>query len=207
MMGNRTPWCSFTAVLLVAAMAGCASQTPRSNFYVLTADATPRASMTGSCSSQAISVGPVSWPRYLDQPRIVTRVGVNRLEENEYNRWGGSLEDGFVRTLIKNLSGLLNTELVVSYRRSEHFSPVYRVEIIVNQFDGVLGESVTLDAKWSILAAASRKLDVIRSSTIRMETSGAGYEALVNASSQAVAQLGVDIAGELDRLCAARSAQ
>jgi len=202
MMGNRTEWHCGITLLLAVWLAGCAGQTPRSDFYMLTADAKPRADMTGNCSSQAISVGPVSWPRYLDQPRIVTRVGTNRLEENEFNRWGGSLEDGFARTVIKNLSGLLNSELVVNYRRSEHFAPVYRVEIVVNRFDGQLGEEVMLDAKWSILAEASNKLAVVRSSSILKTTSGPGYEALVNASSQAVAQLSEEIAVQLDRLCA-----
>ena len=203
MMGNWIDWRSAITVFLAVWLAGCAGQTPRSNFYMLSAEAKPVAGIGGSCSNQAISVGPVSWPRYLDQPRIVTRVGTNRLEENEFNRWGGSLEDGFVRTLISNLSGLLNSELVVNYRRSEHFSPVYRVEIIVNQFDGQLGGDVILDAKWSIYAEASRKLDVVKTSSIRKNTSGPGYEALVNAFSQAVAQLSEEISVQLDRLCAA----
>jgi uncharacterized lipoprotein YmbA len=159
--------------------------------------------MTGNCSDQAISVGPVSWPRYLDQPRIVTRTGPNRLDDNEFNRWGGSLEDSFVRTLIKNLSNLLNSELVVNYRGSEHFSPVYRVEITVNQFDGQLGKDVILDAKWNILAETSRKLEVVKTSSIRKDVSGPDYEALVNASSLAVAQLSEEIAAQLDRLCTA----
>jgi uncharacterized lipoprotein YmbA len=203
MMGNRTEWCSGITVLLAVLLTGCAGQSPRSNFYMLSAEAKPLAGVTGNCSSQAISVGPVSWPRYLDQPRIVTRVGVNRLEDDEFNRWGGSLEDGFVRTVIKNLSGLLHSELVVNYRRSEHFAPVYRVEIIVNQFDGQMGESVMLDAKWSILAEASNKLEMVSTSTIQKDTSGPGYEAIVNAYSLAVAQLSEEIAVQLDRLCAA----
>jgi uncharacterized lipoprotein YmbA len=203
MMGNRTQWHGGFTILLAILLAGCAGQTPRSNFYMLSADAQPVGGAAGNCSSQAISVGPVSWPRYLDQPRIVTRVGANRLEENEFNRWGGSLEDGFVRTLIKNLSGLLGSELVVNYRRSEHFAPVYRVEIVVNQFDGHLGENVTLDAKWSILAEASGKLERVKTSSISTNTSGPGYEALVNASSLAVAQLSEEIAAQLDQLCAA----
>jgi uncharacterized lipoprotein YmbA len=203
MMGNRTEWCSGITVLLAVLLTGCAGQSPRSNFYMLSAEAKPLAGVTGNCSSQAISVGPVSWPRYLDQPRIVTRVGVNRLEDDEFNRWGGSLEDGFVRTVIKNLSGLLHSELVVNYRRSEHFAPVYRVEIIVNQFDGQMGKSVILDAKWSILAEASNKLEMVSTSTIQKDTSGPGYEAIVNASSLAVAQLSEEIAVQLDRLCAA----
>jgi len=203
MMGNRAEWRSVAGILLAVLLAGCAGQTPRSSFYMLTADAAPLAGMAGNCSDQAISVGPVSWPRYLDQPRIVTRVGANRLDENEFHRWGGSLEDGFVRTLIRNLSKLLDSELVVNYRRSEHYSPVYLVEIVVNQFDGQLGKDVILDAKWSILAASSRKLEVVRTSSIQNVVSGPDYEALVNASSLAVAQLSEEIAAQLDRLCTA----
>ncbi len=203
MMGNRAEWCRGITVLLAVFLAGCAGQSPRSNFYMLSAEAKPQAGVGGNCSSQAISVGPVSWPRYLDQPRIVTRAGANRLEESEFNRWGGSLEDGFVRTLIRNLSGLLHSELVVSSRRSEQFEPAYRVEIIVNQFDGQMGEDVILDAKWSILAEASNKLEMVRTSSIRKDISGPGYEALVNASSLAVAQLSEEIAVQLDRLCGA----
>lgn len=203
MMGNRAEWRSVAGILLAVLLAGCAGQTPRSSFYMLTADAARLADVTGNCSDQAISVGPVSWPRYLDQPRIVTRVGANRLDENEFHRWGGSLEDGFVRTLIRNLSKLLDSELVVNYRRSEHYSPVYLVEIVVNQFDGQLGKDVILDAKWSILAASSRKLEVVRTSSIQNVVSGPDYEALVNASSLAVAQLSEEIAAQLDRLCTA----
>jgi uncharacterized lipoprotein YmbA len=203
MMGKCFDWRSGVIVLLAVWLAGCAGQTPRSNFYMLSAEATPVAGGGGNCSGQAISVGPVSWPRYLDQPRIVTRVGTNRLEENEFNRWGGSLEDGFVRTLIRNLSSLLNSERVVSYRRSEHFDPAYRVEIVVNQFDGQLGEDVILDATWSILAVTSGTLEAVKTAAIRKNTAGPDFDALVNASSQAVAQLSEEIATQLDRLCAA----
>ena len=111
------------AMLAVLLLAGCAGTSPRVDFYVLSADAKAVAGVAGSCSSQAISVGPVSWPRYLDQPRIITRAGTNRLEASEFNRWGGSLEDDFVRTAIENLSALLQSELVVNYRRSNNFSP------------------------------------------------------------------------------------
>jgi uncharacterized lipoprotein YmbA len=203
MMENRADWCRGVAVLLAVWLAGCAGQTPRSNFYMLSAEAKPVAGADSNCSNQAISVGPVGWPRYLDQPRIVTRMGTNRLEENEFNRWGGSLEDGFVRTLIKNLSSLLHSELVVNYRRSAYFAPVYRVEVVVNQFDGEMDASVILDAKWSIIAEAANKLEMVKTSSIREDVSGPGYDALVNASSLAVAQLSEEIAVELDRLCAA----
>lgn len=207
MMRNGTICLGGFIVLLAAHLAGCAGQTPRSNFYMLSADAKPLAGMEGDCSDQAISVGSISWPRYLDQPLIVTRVGTHRLEGDEFNRWGGSLEDGFVRTVIKNLSEQLNSELVVSDRRSGHFSPVYRVEIIVHQLDGQLGETVTLDAKWSIVATASGELEAVKTSLIERAISAPGYEALVHEYSRAIAQLSEEIAVQLTRLCSAGPAR
>lgn len=208
MIGNRPNWRSaFTALLMTWLLAGCA-HSPRVDFYVLSADAGPGiAGVVGSCGGQAISIGPVSWPRYLDQPRIVTRTGSNTLNVGEFNRWGGSLEDDFVRTVIKNISELLRSERIVNYRRSGHFAPVYRVGINVHQFDGQLGGAVTLDAKWSIITESSGELAMVKTSTIQKSTSGSDYGALVNASSRAVAQLSEEIAVQLAQLCAAGLSQ
>ncbi len=200
MTGYTLKWgCGIVVVLLL--LAGCAAQSPRVDFYVLSADARP-AGVAGNCSGQAISVGPVSWPRYLDQPRIVTRVGTNRLEASEFNRWGGSLEDDFSRTVIRNISNVLRSELILSYRNSRRFTPAYRVEMNVQQFDGRPGADITLDVKWSIVTAASGKLEMVTTSTIQQATSGPGYDALVNASSLAIAQLSEEIAAQLASICA-----
>ena len=192
------------AMLAVLLLAGCAGTSPRVDFYVLSADAKAVAGLAGSCSSQAISVGPVSWPRYLDQPRIITRAGTNRLEASEFNRWGGSLEDDFVRTAIENLSALLQSELVVNYRRSGNFSPAYRVEMVVLRFDGQLGGEVALDVKWGVINEATGKYELVTTSNIQKGTSGQDYDALVNASSMALSQLSEEIAAQLAQLCTAR---
>jgi len=191
-------------MLAVLLLAGCAGKSPRVDFYVLSADARAVAGLAGSCSTQAISVGPVSWPRYLDQPRIITRAGTNRLEASEFNRWGGSLEDDFVRTAIENLSALLQSELVVNYRRSNNFSPAYRVEMNVLRFDGQLGGDVALDVKWGVINEATGNYELVTTSSIQKGTSGQDYDALVNASSIALAQLCEEIAAQLAQLCAAR---
>jgi uncharacterized lipoprotein YmbA len=203
MMGIRSELKSTAALLAVLLLAGCAGKSPRVDFYVLSADANPVTGVAGSCSSQAISVGPVSWPRYLDQPRIVTRAGTNRLEASEFNRWGGSLEDDFARTTIANLSGLLQSELVVNYRRSSRYDPAHRVEMDVLRFDGQLGGDVVLEVKWNIISEATGKIVLVTTSSIRKTTSGPDYEALVNASSQALAQLSEEIAAQLARVCSA----
>ena len=203
-MGIRSELKCLAAMLAVLLLAGCAGKSPRVDFYVLSADARAVAGLAGSCSTQAISVGPVSWPRYLDQPRIITRAGTNRLEASEFNRWGGSLEDDFVRTAIENLSALLQSELVVNYRRSNNFSPVYRVEMVVLRFDGQLGGDVTLDVKWGVINEATGKYELVTTSSIQKGTSGQDYDALVNASSMALSQLSEEIAAQLAQLCTAR---
>jgi len=206
MIGNKSQWSSGIAIfLMVLLLAGCAAQSPRVDFYVLSADAgsAGNAGVADKCSGQAISVGPVSWPRYLDQPRIVTRTGPNRLETSEFNRWGGSLEDDFVRTVIKNISDQLQSELVVNYRRSGNFTPQYRVEMNVHRFDGQLGGDAVLEVKWNIIAETSGELLRVKTSTIQESVSAPDYEALVNASSLAVAQLSEEIAVQLAQVCAA----
>ena len=203
-MGKRSELKCLAAMLAVLLLAGCAGKSPRVDFYVLSADARAVAGLAGSCSTQAISVGPVSWPRYLDQPRIITRAGTNRLQASEFNRWGGSLEDDFVRTAIENLSALLQSELVVNYRRSNNFSPVYRVEMVVLRFDGQLGGDVTLDVKWGVINEATGKYELVTTSSIQRGTSGQDYDALVNASSMALSQLSEEIAAQLAQLCTAR---
>ena len=195
---------SAVTLLTVLMLTACAGQSPRSDFYVLSAAAKTVPGVAGACNSVAISVGPVSWPRYLDQPRIVTRVGTNRLETSEFNRWGGSLEDDFVRTAIENLSALLQSELVVNYRRSNNFSPAYRVEMGVLRFDGPLGGDVILNVKWGIINEATGKYELVTTSNIQKGTSAQGYEALVNASSMALAELSEEIAVQLAQLCTAR---
>ncbi len=204
MKGHLNRVVTATALLTVMCLTACAGKSPRVDFYTLSV-ADSSASSPGtvtSCSNTVIAVGPINWPRYLDQPRIVTRTGPNRLDFDEFHRWAGSLEDGFERTLRKNLSGLLQSDLLVSNRQATRIKPDYRVGLDIEQFDGQLGGDVILDVRWVITATASGKLDIVHLSTIREATTGPDYEALVQASSVATARLGQEIAAELVKVCA-----
>ena len=206
MMKEKQRWiAATTALVAVVLLSACAGKSPPVDFYTLSA-AVPSADASAAgtpCSDTVIAIGPVNWPRYLDQPRIVTRTGPNRLGFDEFHRWAGSLSDNFERVLIKNLAGQLQSELLVSSRRSARFNPAYRVELVIEQFDGQLGGEVILDAKWVIAPTASGKPDSIHSTTLRETTTGADYDALVSASSRATARLGQAIAAELSNVCPA----
>jgi hypothetical protein len=202
---NRTA--TATVLLAVMLLAACASKSPPVDFYTLSVSAPP-ADLSGagsSCSGTVIAIGPVTWPRYLDQPRIVTRSGPNRLDFDEYHRWAGSLNDEFERVLRKNLTAMLPSGLFINNRQATRFHPKFRVELDIEQFDGQLGGDVILDLKWAVTMTETGKTDMTQTSVIRETTTGPDHEALVRASSLATGRLGQEIAAELLKVCATRT--
>jgi uncharacterized lipoprotein YmbA len=196
-------FCRAAGLCAVAFLAGCTGVSPKVDFYTLSTDsgtsALPEAAQR--CGDMPVDIGPVTWPRYLDQPRIVTRTSPNRLEFDEFQRWGGSLQDDFSRVLIKNLSGLLQSERIGTFSRSSRDKPDYRVEVDVRQFDGRLGGIVILDARWQIIRQESDEVLVVKNSLLQETATEPTYDALVYASSRAVAGLAREIAAGLVREC------
>ena len=202
---NRTT--AATVLLAVMLLTACAGKSPPVDFYTLSVSA-PSADLSGtgtSCSDTVIAIGPVTWPRYLDQPRIVTRTGPNRLDFDEFHRWAGSLNDDFERVLIKNLAGILQSRKLVNNRQAMRSNPAFRVELDIEQFDGQLGGDVILDVRWVVIVAETGKPDTVQVSAIRETTTGPDYDALVSASSVATARLGQEIAAELVKVCAVKT--
>ncbi len=205
MMKNYYRWLTGAVALAVMFISGCAGTSPQVTFYTLGVDAPmTQSSPAGTvCSDKGFGVGPISWPRYLDQPRIVTRTGPNTLGFDEFHRWGGTLQDDFKRVLIKNLSGLLQAGKIVGFRKTLRFTPDYRIELDIRQFDGQLGGEVILDARWVIIAQDTGEALELHASMITKQMSGLDYAALASASSLAVAELSSEIAAELLQVCSA----
>ena len=206
-MKGKYKWLTGVVALTVMFASGCVGTSPSVTFYTLGMDASiTQSSPAGTaCSNKGIGVGPVSWPRYLDQPRIVTRTGTNTLDFDEFHRWGGTLQDDFKRVLIRNLSRMLQTSKIVDFRRTSRFTPDYRVELDIRQFDSQLGGEVILDVGWILISQKTGKALELHDSMVTQQMSGQDYEALASASSQVVAELSREIAAELLQVCSAAS--
>ena len=188
--------------LLVVILAGCASS-PSSKFYQLnplqnrtsiTPDAFPE-------QKQIIAIGPVRIPDYLDRPQIVTRAGTNELKLSEFDRWAGSLESDVTRVLVEDISSLLPTDRFSVVRWTPYpesqMPASYRVEVLVDRFEGTLGDSVLLKAQWAVFAKDKRLL-LKKEAEIREEINGGSYDALVAAMSSALERLSRDISGGIN---------
>lgn len=184
--------------LLIITASGCVSSPP-SDFFILTpmAGADKRSAIPPTGVPLAVGVGPVKIPEYLNRAQIVTRAGPNRLDVNEFNRWGGSFAPNLSRVLAQNLSVILGTDDVFVFPADNAIEPRYRVILSITQLDGALGESVVLDSRWIITGPKRRKQLGTGRSVVREATNGSDYEAYVAAQSRALETLSREIAAKI----------
>ncbi len=189
----------FTLSVFIVVLIGCAGS-PSSQFYQLTSAQT-KTSVTHNISPDhdlVIAVGPVLVPDYLDRPQIVTRFKNNALRLSEFDRWAGSLESDVNRVLVENISSLLPVDRFCVVRWTPYLDSEvpasYRVEVIVDRFEGSLGDSVLLGAQWEVFTADRRRL-LRKEARISEQINGSDYEALVAAMSSALERLSREISG------------
>jgi len=187
-----------TLCLISLILAGCAAS-PSSRFYQLSSLQNSGTLLTRDVAldqSRIIAIGPVRIPDYLDRPQIVTRSGKNELQLSEFERWAGPIENDVNRVLVEDISSLLSIEHCsvvrwIPYLESQ-LPASYRVHVLVDRFEGTLGDSVLLTAQWSVFAGNGSLL-MRKESRISRQMQGSSYAALVAAMSEALAKLSRDI--------------
>jgi len=177
--------------------AGCAT-TPPSTFYTLTP--IPEAGSRSAPISDggvAVGIGPVDFPEFLDRPQIVSRAGPNRLDLDELHRWGGSLQDDFLRVLGENLAHLLGTSRIQVYPADVRFPLDYRVIAEVLSFEGTAADEAVLRVRWAVLDPYFEQARLVRETSYRIRAKGPTQGDMIAAMSETVGELSRDIAGVL----------
>ncbi|MCG6941041.1 MAG: PqiC family protein [Thiohalocapsa sp.] len=200
---------------LTLLLAACAS-TPPSTFYTLTPipEAAGRAGdITGGRVS--VGLGPVTFPQFLDRPQIVTRTGSNELSVNEFHRWGGALQDDFLRVWGEDLALLLSSSRVTLFPAESRAPLDFRVPAEVLAFEGGPDGAAVLKVRWSVMDDRLRHSLTAREDAYRCPIRGgstavagadpqaataARYTAVVAAMSQCLGAFSRDVAGVLARL-------
>lgn len=151
------------AALGALAAGGCFSPRPDpSKFFVLApvgAAANPiaPAGLTAS-SSPTIGIGPIKLPEYLDRDEVVTRVGPNRLELSDQDRWAEPLDNNFKQVVAQDLTQLLGTHSVTFYPWRGTTRVDYQVRIDVYRFETDPGAKAQLVAHWQVLDGSGKLL-------------------------------------------------
>jgi uncharacterized lipoprotein YmbA len=197
-MRKRTLTCRrlLIACLLAAVLSGCFGQNRPIEFYTLAPLPRPAAGPSGAPGT-IIAVYPAVLPASIDRPQIVARSDENQIVLSEFNRWGGALKDEISRTLVENLSILLAERRASVMSDNLALDPRYLVAVTYNRFDGRLGDSVWLNATWTVRDQKEKRIIAVKTSVLQEKVTGPGYAELVSAQSRALAALSREIAAEL----------
>jgi len=182
--------------IVIFLIIGCSTVSPPPKFYTLNpiSPVKPAGIYSVSDSDTVFGIGPVEIPDYLDKPQIVTRTAENELILSEFNLWGGSLKIDVARVLIENISSLLASEgiTVVSWKTS--VPKAYRIPIYILRFDASADNSISLKAKWGIVAKDGKTVESIREFSITKPIRGKDYKDIVYAMSDVLTDLSKEIA-------------
>jgi uncharacterized protein len=186
-------------------LTGCIGLQQPSRFYVLSAQSSPEPASTAAAvaagtPSLAIGLGPVTLPKYLDRPQIMTRTSPYELRFAEFDRWAEPLEINFSRVLGEHLSGQIPTDRLALFPWPRNTSIDYQVTVEVTEFYGQMDGQSSLVALWSIFRGEGKEELLRRKSGFSAPAGRQDYGAVVAAMSQTVADLGREIAGALRTL-------
>lgn len=186
--------CKVACVVLTLVAVGC-FRSPSARFYSLVSQERIATAQQLSPSGVELEVAPISFPQYLDDPRMVVRFSGHEVERDEYDRWIEDLDRNFRRVLLSDISRYLKSSNVFSadvyaQRRGSHV-----VQIEVLQFDASEDGTAVLKARW--LLGSSR--EALASSTMTIseyeaKAEGSSTEARVTALSSLIDRFSREVA-------------
>jgi len=187
-------------LVLALGLLGCASSPP-SSFYTLSP--LPSAEGRGTLNGGAVGIGlgPVTFPAFLDRPQIVSRDPGNRLALDEFHRWGGTLQDDFLRVWSENLSHLVGTSRIVIFPSEVRYPLDFRITADVLAFEGTPAGEALLKVRWAVLDPYLEQALSVHENAYRQPLAEPVDEsALIAALSAALANFSQDVADVVQRL-------
>ncbi len=204
---------------LVMSIAGCsylakailAPQKDISKFYLLTPTADTAASTTAQTATQStsgsftIGLGPIKLPPYLDRPEIVTRMAPNRLELSKEDRWGESIQNGFTRSMERDLAAQADgTVILFPWYNTVHIDMQVQIDVYRFETDGQ--GNATLSAKWTILDSTGKNILYTVESNLTQPSKPGDVTDATAALSRTIGDLSAQIANMMHQLRAQQGA-
>ncbi|MBK5103568.1 MAG: membrane integrity-associated transporter subunit PqiC [Burkholderiales bacterium] len=191
-------------VLALSLLALGACATPANTRYYTLSAGPPAPAMAASPAPEySVSIGRVTVPDALDRQQMVLRVAPERYAIVDAERWATPLKREIPQVIAEQMGLRLPAAQVAAYLQYGGQDADYRVLIDVHSFEAVPGESVTLDAAWTVRGRDGALLREARSVFVE-RVSAAGTGPLVSAHAKALAALAAEIAAAVNPLAPPR---
>lgn len=189
----------FALAVGVLTLVGCASP-PAQHYTLSQTDRTPTQLTSMAASPIASSVGPyalseISVPAQVDNISLVVRQGDGRLMVLNEDRWSGSLSSQLLTAVSQSLTQKLGMPPIQKLMAEAASSSVTKIQLDVQRFDLIPGQSVSLDAVWSVRFPGSRTF--LTCYTRLQQNVGVGVLALVQGQQNNVEALAAQLAQTL----------
>jgi uncharacterized lipoprotein YmbA len=183
-------------------LTGCLGLQQPSRFYILNTSPSAESPSPGVAgeTGPAIGLGPLTLPKYVDRPQIVTRTSPYELHFAEFDRWAEPLEVDVLRAMAEELSRRIPTDRIALFPWPPSTPVDYQVVVDVTEFYVQAEGQSSLVAAWSIFKGEGTAALVSRKSRLRAPAGTQDYGAMVAAMSQTVADLSREIAAALRTL-------
>ena len=185
--------CALVLPLILAA--GCAAtQSPKTNFYMLSVEGEPAPSRGDAAGGAVVRVSVLraAVPGVVDRPQIVARIAPNRVEIYDFHRWVEPLQEAIPRVVAGNLARQLGPRYTVVAGVMPGLPPDVRVSVDVQRFEAAMDGGVTIEALWSVRPTAGEAL--AGRAVIDERATEGGHTGIVAAYSRALAALARNIA-------------
>ncbi len=188
----------FLSVLsLTIMLVSCGSSKP-THFYLLNDVQLHHMKTVQGVNNIVIGIGPVNFPKYLNQPQIVTRSGSNKMNIDEFNQWGEPLENNFTQVLGKNLQKILNSNNVVVYPWDLSQKINFQIIVEVYRFEATTDGKVIGELNYKIINPQTREQLIAVSKTYReIIPQKFSYTQLAASMSRIVGRISEDMAKAL----------
>ena len=183
-------------VVLAASLAiGCLGRSAAVRFYTMSPVEGP--ALNNIAEDLIVVVGPVSFPRYLERPHLVTRAQASEIKIDGVRRWAGGFESNVRRVLVDNLRARLGQQRVATLPLVQPSGSVFRVNVDILQFEGDPGNDLILRVHWIVQDEAEGTRAWSEEVTIRRPLKAKDVTSLVAAHDQALGQLSDVIAARI----------
>jgi uncharacterized lipoprotein YmbA len=190
---------SFALALGALSLVGCAG--PPAQHYTLSRIDSQVAlvpNSAGAPSSGGVGLyilSEISVPAQVDNLSIVVRQGDGRLMVLGEDRWTGSLSSQLSTALSQSLTQRLGMPPLQKLVAESAMSSVTKVQLDVQRFDLIPGQSVSLDTVWSVRFPGSKS--ILTCYTRLQQSVGIGVLALVQGQQDNVQALAAQLAEAL----------
>ncbi len=161
--GHGAPIALLLAIVVMAG--GCSVLSPqpdRSRFFVLVPSTDSHnvapAAVVGDDPNFTLGLGPITIPRYLQRPEVVTRISETELSVSDNDRWAEPLNTCVASVLAQDLSMDLQGVQIAPFPWSEKSRISYSVSVEFLHLETTADRKAKVEAIWTIRGPDNRLL-------------------------------------------------